>query len=121
MKRWRSHEEILIDALVAEEAYRLGIVPINSAVVSLNSDTNRSFDSCTPAEARRSKRKFRKLWRSLARGRSDGGIEEIIRGSDEAFRAGLGEDKPVRHNFVSRKLLVMWELRRRARIVAGKI
>lgn len=115
-----TYEDILIELLMSEEAYKLGIVPVSTSRLSPNSDANRSFVGTTPEEARRSKRKFRKLWRSLARSRSTGEVEDLIRGSDEAHRLGLGEYSPKRHHLVARKLSVMWELRRRAREKAAR-
>lgn len=108
---------VLMDALTAEEAYQLGIIPLN------NENLGKSFlavlSSMPHDEARRAKRKFRKLWRSLARKASYPSAEALVVGADEAHRMGLGNIKPNRVNCSTRKIAVFWELRRRARARAS--
>lgn len=105
--------QVLLDALTAEEAYRLGIIPLR------NENVGTSFrdvlSKMPPEEARKTKRKFRKLWRSLARKASQGSAEAFMRGADEAHRLGLGQPNPNKVNSTARKISVFWELRRRAR------
>ncbi|NDE01849.1 MAG: hypothetical protein EBZ91_08895 [Gammaproteobacteria bacterium] len=109
----KTPDPLLIEILSNEEAYRLGIIPLSNS--SLGSSLAGAFEEMPPEQARVMKRKFRKLWRKLARAASRGGAEMLIRGSNEAQRLGLGDPKPARHNNFTRKTSVFWELRRRAR------
>lgn len=104
---------VLLDALTAEEAYNLGIIPLNEKNVGLS--FRQILEGMPPDEARRARRKFRKLWRSLSRRASQGTSEAFIRGADEAHRLGLGQPDPNKVNYTARKISVFWELRRRAR------
>jgi len=104
---------VLIDALTVEEAYQLGIIPLTE--VSLGKSFKEILTALPPDEARKARRKFRKLWRTLARRTLSGTCEAFMRGSDEAHRMGLGRATPAKVHSAVRKAAVFRELRRRAR------
>jgi|GEM_PF-3161866 len=104
---------VLIDVLTAEEAYQLGIIPLSES--SLGLSFKDILASMPPEAARKARRKFRKIWRGLARRASSGTCEALMRGSDEAHRMGLGRPTPNKVHSSVRKVAVFWELRRRAR------
>lgn len=109
---------ILIDVLTAEEAYQLGIIPLKAT--NLKNSFKDLLASMSPEEARRARRKFRKLWRSLSRRASDGpSNERMLVGADASHRVGLGAQLPTKSQTAARKVDVFLELRRRARIRAA--
>lgn len=85
-----------IHQLASQTAYHnLGIVPISS--VDLRHDFNRYLSSLPPEEARRMKRKFRKLWRAAAKNPSKFISERHI------LKMGLGSVEPTREEKLARK------------------
>lgn len=104
---------ILLDALTAEEAYKLGIFPLNGPTSHL--DMNRRITEMSAEDVRKAKRKFRKFWRKMVQAHARKEANEIIAASDLAHRLGFGEKRPREHHAASRKILTQWELRRRAR------
>lgn len=84
----------LLQFFETSEAFRRGIAPIDDP----HHDFNRILAGLTPEEARRAKRKFRKLWRRLARKvRVDGTIPN---------RLGQRNVPPIRTQLNARKVLV---------------
>lgn len=104
---------ILLDALTAEEAYKLGIFPLIGSASRL--DMNRCTSEMSAEDVRKAKRKFRKFWRKMIQAHARKEANEIIAASDLAHRLGFGEKRPRDYHATSRKILAQWELRRRAR------
>lgn len=75
--------------------HALGIVPISS--IDLRHDFNRYLASLPPEEARRMKRKFRKLWRAAAKKPPKFVSERHI------AKLGLGAPEPTREEKLARK------------------
>ena len=90
------HNDTLLDILKSTAYHTLGIVPIDST----HHDVNKLLDSLPPEEARKMRRKFRKLWRRYAKG-----------GTPKAYRdqMALGHPTPDRNAKRVRKM----EVRRR--------
>jgi len=103
---------ILLTALAHQEAYDAGIVPPDK---DFSHDMNNILSQLTPEESRRVRRKFRKLWRKLARYNPILTADELIRSSDTSRRTGLGIKEPTRWHRAARKAVVHWELYKRAR------
>jgi hypothetical protein len=106
-------DPILLQALISQEAYDAGIAPYSFD--KLNQDMNRLLADLPPEEARKMRRRFRKLWRNLARKNLLPNSNDLIRSSATANRVGLGKSKPEKQDAVSRKSWVLYELARRAR------
>lgn len=106
-------DPILLQALVAQEAYDEGIVPYTLDKLGL--DMNKLLADLPPEEARRLRRRFRKMWRNLVRKNLRPNSNDLIRSSTTAYRTGLGKVKPDRTEALSRKNIVLSELSRRAR------
>lgn len=105
-------DPILLTALAHQEAYNAGIVPPDSRFLH---DMRRALSQLPTEESRKLRRKFRKLWRKLARGNQGTTASDLIRGSDTANRTGLGCKTPTQSHSMSRKASVHWEMYRRAR------
>lgn len=75
----------------------LGIAPIGST----HDDVNRALDKLPPDEARRMKRKFRKLWRKFVAAETKG-----RRRSRQEAVTGKGQLVPTRRQKIARKSLV---------------
>lgn len=105
-------DPILLAALAHQEAYDAGIVPPDSRFLH---DMRRNLSQLPPEESRKLRRKFRKLWRKLARGNQDVTASDLIKGSETAVRTGLGCKNPTQNHSIARKSAVHWEMHRRAR------
>jgi len=105
-------DPILLSALAHQEAYDVGIVPPDK---NISHDMGRSLSQLTPEESRRVRRKFRKLWRKLARKNSDATLNELVTVADTANRVGLGSLHPTQTQCIARKASVHWDMYRRAR------
>lgn len=82
--------------LAAQTVYHtLGIVPISS--VDLRHDFNRYLATLSPEDARRMKRKFRKLWRAAAKKPPKFVSDRHI------AKLGLGSPQPTREEKLARK------------------
>jgi hypothetical protein len=110
-------DPILVQALANQEAYDAGIVPFNGS--ALHHDMNRVLSTLPPEEARKLRRKFRKMWRKLIRKNTQATSTDLIKRSDEGHRTGLGQPNPKEHHRTARKVLVYWELNKRARAKAA--
>lgn len=106
-------DPVLLQALIAQEAYDAGIAPYTFD--KLSHDMNRLLSDLPPEEARKLRRKFRKMWRNLVRKNIRANSNDLIRNSTIAHRMGLGTSKPQTQNALSRKSLVLNELSQRAR------
>ena len=96
----------LIDVLVSNLAINMGIAPIDV----VHHDANRALASLSPEDQRIAKRKFRKLWRSLARGMlATSGPKSVQR------QLGLGAEFPTKSQKNNRKARVSLEIARRVR------
>lgn len=85
-----------IHRLASETVYHgLGIVPISS--IDLRHDINRYLASLSPEDARRMRRKFRKLWRSAAKKPQKFVSDKHIK------KLGLGTPEPTREQKLARK------------------
>lgn len=94
-----------------------GVVPMGyggGGVASLHFDMNKILAEMDPREARKMKRKFRKLWRGIVRRRLGHGGRE---GRSAAKRTGAGVEVPTRSHKSERKRIVYWGLNRREAIV----
>lgn len=93
------------DELTKKVAFALmlemGIVPIESPT----KDVRTALESLTPEEARKAKRKFRKLWRKAAKWRTNS--RAIAGGPGTDRRVGKGLKSPTRRQKVERKFIVM--------------
>lgn len=110
-------DPILVQALANQEAYDAGIAPFNAA--TLHHDMNKVLSALPQEEARKLRRKFRKMWRKLVRKNIQATSNDLIKQSENGFRSGLGQPHPKEHHHAARKVLVYWELNRRARVKAG--
>lgn len=91
----------IITKIAKFEAYtEAGVVPVNV----FTHDFNRTLSTLPPDEARRLKRKFRKLWRTEAKREKHAGR-----------RCGLGAPEPTKHQKKERKLYVAMKISRIAR------
>lgn len=93
--------------ILDEIAYhRLGIVPITNPV----HDVNRILAGVDPAEARKMKRKFRKLWRMVAN-RTHGLTSHVKISPGDLRRhkrlVGLGKETPTKADKRNRKGMVV--------------
>lgn len=61
------HDKVLLNAIW----HMIGIVPIENSHTGVDNDINRALSSLPSPEAREMKRKFRKLWRKVAKKRLD--------------------------------------------------
>lgn len=104
-------DPILLAAMAHQEAYEAGIIPPSTHFLH---DMRRHLEQLPPEESRRIRRKFRKLWRKLAR-KNNASANELIKGSETANRTGLGCKMPTQNHSVARKASVHWEMYRRAR------
>lgn len=82
--------------------FNAGIVPIEN----VEHDMRRALQQLAPDEAKRLKRKFRKMWRRAAC-RSDNGASDAMK-----RKLGIGKKTPTREERNQRKKLVFDELRR---------
>lgn len=83
-----------------------GVVPMGWGVPNgarLDWDMNRILSEMDPREARRMRRKFRKVWRNAVKTHVKHGGKK---GSIEAKRTGLGEAQPTRKHKMCRKGIV---------------
>ena len=93
--------------MIYDEMFKQGIVPIEAAT----NDIRRAFVGTDEDEAKASKRKFRKMWRKLARKEASlssgaGRYGDLIsKKVVEAF--GLGAPKPTRSQCFQRKQAVL--------------
>ena len=78
-------------ALLETFMFNAGVLP----VVNPSASADRALKQLPPEEAKKFKRRFRKLWRKLARGSSTHG-----------FQCGQNKKKPSRLNMTERKRLV---------------
>lgn len=94
--------EMLRDALVDGMMLEMGVVPIRAG--DIDRDVNRALASLSPEEARRMRRRWRKLWRGISRPAVDAwdSAASLISGPLDRKRARR------------RKLMVLMELRRLA-------
>ena len=84
----------ILKKLLSDIAFNnLGIAPIDGDKIT--ADFNRTLDSVSPKEARKMKRKFRKLWRKYAQ---DGKLPKRY-----TERLGLGSKEPTREQKKARK------------------
>ncbi|NBT35819.1 MAG: hypothetical protein EBT03_09855, partial [Betaproteobacteria bacterium] len=90
--------EVLRKIYETEKAMSYGIVPLGVNVVR---DINRILKDLPPEEARRMKRKFRKLWRKEARKVARGA--QIQRGQ---MPIGYGAKNPTRRQKEARKRMI---------------
>lgn len=106
-------DPILLQALIAQEAYDAGIVPF--AFDKMKHDMNRLLADLTPEESRKLRRRFRKMWRKQVLKNTRSNSDDLILGSEQAHSAGLGEAAPTNDHSWNRKCYVFSELSRRAR------
>lgn len=104
--------------ILTQSAYHaLGIVPMSYA----RADVGRILNDLPPAEARKMRRKFRKLWRKLARTR---GVEKPHASRyDQKYRdmLGYGKDVPTKKMKLARKVEVLLEVQSRVNVAATDI
>ena len=93
-------EHILTKIARFEAFAEAGVAPIED----FGHDFNRILASHPPEEARRLKRKFRKLWRTAAK-----------KEKGHARRCGLGAEEPTKSQKRNRKLLVLTKVSKAAR------
>lgn len=110
---WVNIDPLLMEIASAEEAYKSGIFPLSGLFSS--GDMNRRIHEMSKEDIRKAKRKFRKMWRKIVQAHIKQTADDLIKASDAAFRLGFGEKTPKDYHAVSRKVVVHWELRRRAR------
>jgi hypothetical protein len=84
----------------------LGVAPIDSVPY----DMNRILASLPPDEARKLRRRFRKLWRSAAKAKTS----SSSRPEKEKRIFGLGAEKPSKSQKANRKALLMGRVIREA-------
>lgn len=108
----RSREELrpVDKAFIHTVMFELGILPIEDPVL----DMRVPLRQLTPEEARVVKRKFRKLWRKLARDRAARAGGKSGAGKQQAVQKeyGMGKQQPSRAERLARKRLVyeqIWE------------
>jgi len=106
-------DPILLQALMAQEAYDAGVVP--NTFDKMKHDMNRLLADLPPEESRKLRRRFRKMWRNLIRKNLRPNSNDLILSSAQAHRAGLGVISPTSDHALSRKGLVLSELHKRAR------
>ena len=88
-----SVEEIFLEIMMVAE----GIAPFSSRTVT--NDVNRALIDVSPDEARKMRRKFRKLWRKI---------------SPHLIHKGKQLNKPSKHELLSRKMNVLGHFSREA-------
>lgn len=104
---------ILLTAMAHQEAYDVGIVPLDTRFLH---DMSRSLSQLSPEESRKLRRKFRKLWRKLAKGNNQViTASNLMLESATANHVGLGCKNPTRYHSAGRKTLVYRELQAKAR------
>jgi hypothetical protein len=106
-------DPILLQALLAQEAYDAGIVPYTFD--KMRHDMNRLLADLPPEESRKLRRRFRKMWRNIIRKNLLPNSNDLILSSTQAHRAGLGKSAPSVDHSWNRKNYVLSELARRAR------
>lgn len=79
--------------------HEVGLAPIKT----IHHDYNRILADLPPEEARKAKRKFRKVWRKTAKHL----IEKKITGRYIKQTLGIGSDRPTRSQKNSRKTIVL--------------
>lgn len=88
------------------KCFNAGVVPMGvdvPGVAGIHFDMNRVLAGLDPREARKMKRKFRKLWRGIVRkGLARGGGGGMYLGA----RTGWGSEHPTRYNRQERKRIV---------------
>jgi len=110
-----SHSKFARELMLKTVYHEAGIVQIASTA----HDVNRTLAGMSPEEARKMKRKFRKLWRKAV-------AHELTRAKSPAAylhsksRAGLGEPAPEKRHKAYRKILVGVEMRLAAERLMGK-
>jgi hypothetical protein len=102
----------LLAVLAHQEAYDAGIVPPDTR---FHHDMRRALSQLPPEESLKLRRKFRKLWRKLARGNQGTTVSDLVKSSETSSRTGLGCKNPTQSHSVARKSVVHWEMYRRAR------
>ena len=94
------------DILKTIVAINMGISPIENVA----HDVNRILGTLSPDDARAARRKFRKIWRTIARSMIPTVGERRVRS-----HIGLGEASPTKVQKNNRKTRVMLEIDRRVR------
>lgn len=92
-----------------------GIVPMEDPRI----DIRRALETLPPEEARKAKRKFRKLWRKYLRMQECKRLKKTSYGN-EKVNTGRGAKSPSRENKLSRKQLVVDVLRQNVILPAVK-
>ena len=92
----------LDDILRKIVAHQLGIVPLSG--VPIHHDVNKILTGLPRDEARKMRRKFRKLWRTAVRQRNTNNAPTFKK--YVASISGLGSPKPDKRNKSNRKLAV---------------
>lgn len=89
-------------ALLQALMFQQGVLPIEQ----VRHDMRRMLDQLPPDEARKLKRKFRKLWRKLARSEHPENLARPLGRNLRSRIYGEGKVHPTRDNFEARKRLV---------------
>lgn len=100
MKPLRDHEKAVLSAAMFEE----GVLPIDDTY----HDMRRALDQLPADEARKIKRRFRKVWRKLARQEAEEHSRVNVAGQQSWLknRYGTGKNNPSRTDREARKRLV---------------
>ena len=85
----------------------LGVAPLDN----VNFDINKMLACLPPDEARRMRRKFRKLWRKYAKRDISAAKTGVSKRNVQAYM-GIGEEKPTRAQRNNRKRTVFWGIRK---------
>ena len=107
-------EQILLQKKMIDE----GIVPYDDA--NINWDFGKVLEQLSPEDARRSKRKFRKIWRSIMQDKlkkiaTNYANDSLMKfGKERMLETSLGkvECVPSKRNKINRKVIVLKEIKK---------
>ena len=108
--------------LITLDFFERGVVPLaatwraTATAIPCSYDINAVLKDLPPEEARAMRRRFRKLWRNIARrAAANGGKKSMI----TVKQLGLGRAEPSKLQKVTRKMCVLREASKRAAERAG--